>query len=259
MPQYTQAHHVADEISRWVNLGVDLPEDLEKALEVYETLRYVEVGHRPQFDLSTVTADNAEAKIRAYAEHLALAGDGNGFSMLEKAKKAAVDDAARRVANLAGGAVSSVIEQLTPAFEGHADAYAEAVSKLPTDITAESLVAGGADAVAVYGQAQQEAAHLNAVSNWAGSLTSLPFGGTHFDPVLTILHPESVLDLIKLDEVNLKQADPTVVPLNAVWVAAVRLGVPFGINTPRAATKLRKELEGQGRSQARPQNVTYSH
>ena len=259
MNTYTQPHHIADDVSRWTSLGVELPAELEEAIEVYETLKYTEVGHRPVFELTEVTTANAEKLIRAYADELVLSASNGGLSPLEKAKNAAVDSAARRVNTVAGQAVRSIIDQLTSRFENHVEAYAEAVLALPREITSESLVAAGPDAVALYGTAQQEAAHLNQIRNWVAGLNQLPGGGSRaHENVITILRPADSRELIELDKANVR-VDATLAALNPVWVAAVRLGVQFAINTPREAAERRKRLEKDMPDPLRQkhQNVAY--
>lgn len=257
MNTYTQPHHVADEVSRWTSLGVELPNELDKAIEVYEVLRYTEVGYRPVFDLSKVTTANAEKRIREYADELALSASGGGLSVLEKAKNEAVDAAARRVNVLARQAVPSIIEQLTPEFENHVEAYADAVLQLPNDITSEALLAAGPDAVGVYGEAQQEVGYLNRISSWSASTNSLPGGTVQHENVILILRPTDGLELIKLDEAAHVPASPALAALNPIWVAAVRRDVEFGINTPRQAADIRRRLELETKQQSRLQNVAF--
>jgi len=63
---------LADSVSRWTSLGVALPKPLAEAIDVFETLRYTEVGYHPAFSVEDVTPANAEAKIRELAEEFAL-------------------------------------------------------------------------------------------------------------------------------------------------------------------------------------------
>lgn len=235
---------IANNVSRWTGLGVRLPAELAEAITVFEALIYTEVGHQPVFDIAEVTATNAEDKLREFAEQLVLADvPGGGLSVLGKAKNVAVDAAARRVNALARVAVPEVIEQLTPEFNRHADAYTEAVSKLPEVLTAETLVAAGPDAVAAYGQAQQESQHLNGFSSWVFEASYLS-GVIPKDAevVLRILRPSTAMELVKLDEARYKQADSTLAALNPVFVTASRLGVEFGINQLQEAAQLRNDL-----------------
>jgi hypothetical protein len=237
---------VADNVSRWTGMGVKLPKDLTKAIEVYEAISWTEVGHVPVFDLAAVTPDNAEAKIREFADQLALSVPvtehrGVSVSVLEAAKRWAVNDAASAVYRLAGSAVPDVIAQLTPEFDKHAQAYVEAVSKLPEGITAESLVKAGPDAVAAFGAAQAEAAYLNKVSSWVAGTRELPGHTSDPNPTLRILRPNSALQLIKLDEAHHEQSN-TLRAIDPVLFTAARLGVEFGINTLREAAEIRSAL-----------------
>jgi hypothetical protein len=235
---------IANNVSRWTGLGVKLPSDLTDAITVFESLTYTEVGYQPVFNIAEVTTTNAEEKLREFAEQLVLADvPAGGLSVLDKAKNVAADAAARRVNALARVAVPEIIEQLTPEFDEHAEAYTEAVAKLPEDLTAETLVAAGPDAVAAYGQAQQEAKHLNRFSVWVFETAYLS-GVIQRDAevVLRILRPSTALELVKLDEAAHKQVDPSLVALDPVFFTAARLGVEFGINTLHEAAKLRADL-----------------
>lgn len=172
------------------------------------------MGHLPVFDLAAVTPANAEAKVREFADQLALslptaAQQGVSASVLEEAKRRAVNDAARAVYRLAGAAVPDVISQLTPEFDKHAAAYVDAVAKLPENITAETLVSAGADAVQAYAVAQTEAAYLNRIDLWVAETRNLPGHASDPDKALRILRPDSALQLIKLDEARLPQRNPT--------------------------------------------------
>lgn len=249
---------IADNVTRWTALGIKLPKDLARAIEVFEAVRYTEVGYAPVFNIENLTPANAEEMIRELAEHLALSAgqdNGAGLSALERAKKQAVDAAARKVNNLARAAVSDVIEQLTPEFDKHAAAYVEAVAKLPGvpiqgtsmtssyAITADTLVSAGAEAVTAYGDAQREAQYLNRISSWVFE-TSYLSGVIPKDAelVLRLLRPSTALELIKLDEAAYKQADSTLAAINPVLFTAARLGVKFGINTLREAAEIRSDL-----------------
>jgi hypothetical protein len=222
---------IADDVTRWTGLGVKLPKDLTKAIEVYEALRYTEVGYQPVFDIAAVTATNVEAKIREFADELALAETpAGGLSVLENAKKHAVNAAARNVVRYGREAVPEVIEQLTPEFDRRAEAYVTAVRKLPKDhdlaagrnsttTLAERLVAAGPEAVVSYQEAQREAQYLNMISSWVagtGSLSGSAPRETY--PAIRILRPATRLELIKLEEAHQKPAHPSVAVLNPVLV-----------------------------------------
>ncbi|HNM94305.1 MAG TPA: hypothetical protein PKM47_10170 [Mycobacterium sp.] len=109
---------IADMVARWPGLGIKLPKELATAVEVFEAVRYIEVGYAPVFKIEDVTAANADAKIRELAEQLLLAPEpGAGLSALERAKKTAVDAAARRLNNNAG----------PDAFAAYGEAQQEAI------------------------------------------------------------------------------------------------------------------------------------
>jgi hypothetical protein len=234
---------IANNVTRWTGLGVKLPKELAGAVELFETLTYTEVSYPAAFDIDGVTANNAEQKIREFADQLVMAETNGGLSPLEKAKKVAVDAAARRVNSQARLAIPDLIEQLTPGFDELAQAYVEAVSKLPEDLTADALVSAGAEAVTAYGDAQREARYLGGISSWVFE-TSYLSGviSRDVETVLRILRPATALDLIKLDDAAHKPANPVLAAINPVFFAAARLGVEFGIGTLLDAAELRTKL-----------------
>jgi hypothetical protein len=136
---------IAEQVAGWTGLGVKLPEELADAITVFEALKYTEVGHAP-VAIDTVTPKNAEDKIRELADQLVLSEvPGGGLSILQKARKQALEAAARVAQSMGVHAIADIIRQLTPEFDKHVEAYIEAVAKLPEDITAETLVSAGAD------------------------------------------------------------------------------------------------------------------
>jgi hypothetical protein len=150
----TTQSNLADGVSSWTNLGIKLPEELAEAVELFEVLRYVEVGRVPVFDTDGLTQANAEDRIRQFAQELALVSEPGSLGPLDRAKNAAVDAAARTVIGLARHFVPDAIEQLEPGFQEHAEAYRTAVANLPDVITADRLLAAGPAAVESYRAAQ---------------------------------------------------------------------------------------------------------
>jgi len=232
----------AQNVSSWTGLGIKLPKPLAAAVARFEAIHWTEVSHGYVPDISDLTTANAEAKIRELSEHILYTENYPGsLSPMGQAKKRLLDFAARDVLSQAGAAVPDAIKQLTPQFENHAEAYTEAVQRLPEELTAESLIAAGADAVIAYAAAQEHAAYLNRVSDWVGSTSVLPGHGYQVDPVLTILWPNlaqrSALDAAYA--LPSHRSNPTLDGVDRVLVAAVRNGVEFRINTLAEAAELR--------------------
>lgn len=251
---YATHINTADAVSRWTGLGVKLPEELSAAVEVFEAIRWVEVGHAVEFDLTDVTAANAEEKITAFASRLVPAlktgGDLNR-TPLEEAKSRMLTHAAREVVGKASAAVPVVIEQLQPEFAQHAAAYVAAVDLLPETIDSDSLVQAGVAAVTAYATAQTEATWLNTVSAWIAGTRDLPaHGGLGVEVVLRILRPTDAVQLAKLDAAQHKTVNQTLGVLDKVFYTAAREGIAFGINTLREAADLRSSLA------ITPQNVS---
>lgn len=235
---------IAESVSRWTALGITFDKPLTQAIELYETLRYIELEHQPIVSLDGLTAKNAEDRIHDLARQLAVsaAHSGGPRSPLQEAKAKYVEASARAVNRLAVQAIPDAVDQLTPGFIEHADAYADAVRRLPEELTSDSLVSAGAGAVEALGIAQQEAAHLRTIDGWIAN-TAFLSGTAPTEVVLRLVRPDSALELVKLDAAREKPANPMVRDLNPVWLAAARLGVRFGINTPREAVELRRSLQ----------------
>ncbi|GAA2556112.1 hypothetical protein [Mycolicibacterium diernhoferi] len=242
---------IANNVVSWVNLGVKLPDELAAAIEIFNTVRWVEVGHRPRFDLREVTTENAEEKIREFALEIAVAGDPHqlGPTGLDNAKKHALDAAARGVNSKALSAIPVIIETLTPLFDAHVEAYSEAVSQLPEDLTADRLVASGADTVTAYHEAKHRAAALGRFHDWAISAASVSMiHPANTEKVLTLVRPTNISQLARLDEAaHLLNVDPVFHAIGPVYHSAVKHEIPFAINTPRQASQLRTGLETSGK------------
>lgn len=238
---------IANNVVSWANLGVKLPDELTAAIEIFNTVRWVEVGHKPRFDLREVTAENAEEKIRQFALEIAVAGDPHqlGPTVLDNAKKHALDVAARNVNNQARGSIPAIIEALESSFNERAKAYTEAVSKLPADLTAEKLVAAGGGTVTAYQEAKQQAAALRRFHDWTISAAYVSMiHPANTEKVVTVLRPTNIAQLARLDEAaQLLNVDQVFGAINPVWYAAVKHEIPFAINGPQQAAALRVGLE----------------
>ncbi|EIC67164.1 hypothetical protein [Mycobacteroides abscessus] len=245
---------VATQISNWTSLNVKLPKQLTDALDKFELIRWTEAGYQPTLDISTITAENVEDKLRAYAQEIAV-GDLNpgALSPLQDAKARAMRISAHAVNNAARAAVPDIIKQLTPEFDKHAKAFVDAATKLPVKsayfggrevetLTSDDLVKGGPDAVGTYEKALEAAKYLHRVHTWVAYTSQLLGLVKDLDPVLLILRPESKLHLVKLDAATQANHSDIVRTLDPVLFTAARLGVPFGINTIREAADIRNGL-----------------
>lgn len=242
-----EPRRVAMQVAGWTNLGVELPKELTTALDRFDALRHVEIGNQPAFNVEAVTANNAESKIREFADalatHIPLDIGGAQISVLESAKASAVQDAAVAVNKAAAQAVPQIIEQLEPEFEEHAQAYSEAAVKLPDEVTSDVLVSAGTDALDSYVTAKAEAVHITRIGSWL-SQTAGVYGTLSTETFLHVLAPEYGSQLSKLDEVNASgRVDRTYHAIVPVYFTAARLGVPFRLNTHREAAQLRADLK----------------
>ncbi|WP_371053931.1 hypothetical protein [Rhodococcus gordoniae] len=244
----------AKAVSRWSNLGVKLPKELTTAIEVFEAILWVETGHAVEFDLTDITAANAEEKVVEFANRLVpalKAGDHPGRSPLDEAKHRMLEAAARDVLAKATAAVPVVIDRLTPEFDKHAAAYTAAVADLPDTVDPDSLVQAGPAALTAYGTAQAEAVWLNQVSSWVAGTRDLPgFTGHDVEVPLRILRPADAIQLAKLDAAQHANVNQTLGALNKVFYTAAREGIEFGINTLRECAEIRRSLA------ITPQNIS---
>jgi hypothetical protein len=240
---FTEPIESAAAISRWTDLGVTLPKDLVKAIEVYEAVRYTEIGYAPQFDIEKVTPKNAEAQIYELAEQISVREQNGGWAPLEAAKNRAMSAAAGQVNRAARLATPAIAGALLPEFDDHTDAYAAAVNELPDDLSAETLLAAGPEAVTAYQSAKAEAAELDRISLWVAS-AHYAFTGTNTgqESVIRVLQPVDTLQLLQLEQASKRQVDAVLAAINPVYYEAVKRGVPFGINTPHESRDIREEL-----------------
>lgn len=241
---------IADEIAGWTSMGVKLPKALDAAVQTFEAVRWIEVGHGFNLDTATITADNAEATIEALAQHIVFGENNPGrLSPKAEAKRRIVNMAALQVIREGKAAVSDIIEKLTPVLDRHVAAYKAAVDKLPysgmdlgyglvskptiDQLDFETLMEAGSEAVEAYADAKREAASLQRISYWARAAAQLPGQSGQSDPVLSILQPTQK-ELVSLEKELARKETLNNKVLNAldlVFLAAVELGVDFGINT----------------------------
>ncbi|WIM87710.1 hypothetical protein PT015_23245 [Candidatus Mycobacterium wuenschmannii] len=246
---YATPTHIAGNVADWPQLGVKLPKPLTAAIDILESLRWVEIGHQPVFDLSGITPENAERAIYDYAnELLPSLSQAEERPVLEVAKATAVDTAARAVLREASAAVPGIIEQLTPDFVRHAAAYVDAVSVLPEDLNDRSLIEAGPSALSAFGAAQDAARYLRAVAAWVQSVASLPGQQTEPDPALRgVLRPADGRQLSRLDEAHRANGNQTLEALDKVLFVAAREGVAFELTTLRESAVIRHEIIARNR------------
>ncbi|WP_305781162.1 hypothetical protein [Nocardia nova] len=246
---FTNPIDVASIVSRWTSLGVDLPKDLAKAIDLFDTVQWIETGHRPVLDVNEMTPANAEDTIRKYAAELALTREttdsvGSRSSALSDAKRGAVDLVARSLIRAAADAVDAIRTQVEPDFADATKAYADAAAKLPDNLTADVLVAAGGEVVDAYQAAKDAAARIQAFTAWLNTTNNLPgHAAARVDRVLSVFAPGTVAELAALDAAASKNADPAERAIDAVLLAGAREGIAWGLNTPAEAYSLRSNLE----------------
>ncbi|AIY44745.1 hypothetical protein [Mycolicibacterium fortuitum] len=245
MSYYSNAT-VADQVLRWnTKLSLDLPDELAEAIEVYRAIRKVPVNTQPTVTLSSVTTENAEAKVHELADELIrIEAVGAEFAATQRAKNRLSESAAGAVIRQAVAAIPNIVEQLQPQLDEHVRAYIEAVAALPEKLNSETLVSSGPAAVEAFAAAQRAAQQIDAISSWVANTSLLPGVGNP-EPVLRVLQPENYEQLYRLDEAHRESGSPGVGTslIGHVYLTAARLGVPFGINTLAECAELRRNLE----------------
>ncbi|ORB46971.1 hypothetical protein BST43_26380 [Mycobacteroides saopaulense] len=236
--------NTVDSITGWAGLGIRLSPELEKAVEVYETIRWTEVGHAFDIDIAKLAPADVESTIRDFAQHIITAWARQArLSPMGDAKLRMMSMSAAHIIKLSRQFAPEARDQLAVEFDTHAQAYTEAVQKLPEELTSESLIAAGPDAVSAYSAAQAEVEHLRQVRSWVSDIRGIPgLGVGDADLVLNVLRPSGIEQLHRLDAALHGNVDPVLGRIDPVFAAAVHEGVEFGINLPAESHRIRSEL-----------------
>jgi vacuolar-type H+-ATPase subunit E/Vma4 len=253
-PMYHYDYIAATRVSSWTSLGVKLPKPVADAIEVFDAIKFVEIGHAPAFDLESVTVANAEQAIHDFADQLApsLTVTSDHRSALAVAKQTAQGVAARKVLAEARAAVPEVVKQLTPEFDRAATRFAEAVAVLPDIITSEALVSGGPAVLAAYQEALEARVVIDKAAEWVSSLEQIPGLATESHPLLRVLRPTTLGQVYRLDDAREARVDNAHERLGKVYVEAARLSVEFSINSPREAVELNNSIRAKAQAPKQP-------
>ncbi|UPK65309.1 hypothetical protein MYP14_08335 [Rhodococcus pyridinivorans] len=237
---------IATKVSNdWGNLGVRLPKTLKEAIAVYDEVQYVEAPH-PYVDPKTITTDNVGDVVAQVTDDLVAA------EKHAEAKRRVREALARQVLNAAGAAVPTILEGIKPGFEAAVTKFAKAAERLPDDLSSDSLVKAGPDALVALGEAREAAAEIKQVESYLASLVQLPaYSVFGHHPALRIFAPESPEQLSVLTNArNNKRHDPLVRELGPILWHGIKAGVPTALNTPDESARIRDELEEKARAAA---------
>lgn len=213
-------------ISAW-KLPVALPKSLNDAIDVFTELRWTQ---RPNINIedSEITADN----VGQVVNDLAVAMAAEAQFVEARIKLSAV--LSRNVLWAATAAVPEIIESLKPEFGRAVAEYTDAVSELPDEINSNTLFEAGGLAFDAYHRASTSAATISKIAGWLTSLAQLPNLGTESaNPVLSVLSPTTREQWRQIERARNTAADQYFTAVNPLYVAAVRAGVPFEMNTPK--------------------------
>ncbi|UNQ40231.1 hypothetical protein MPC38_02905 [Prescottella equi] len=230
-------------VSDWTALGLQLPKPLADKLDTLEAVRYVET-EGPVTSTEKLTARNAEAKVAELAVELATA------AQMQAAKSRLVQSLSREIVHAASAAVPELIEQLQPRFDASTAKFTEAVSKLPEVLTSEAIVGtGDPEVLAAFTEAQRAAADIKAIEQFLASLAQLPKYTSKPIPALRVFRPETAGQARELNSayqaVNVSEM---VRGIGNHLIAGVRLGIPFGMNTPTEVEQMVHRLEAEAQA-----------
>ncbi|MDV6246881.1 hypothetical protein [Rhodococcus opacus] len=230
---------VAGNVSHWADLGLKLPAGLTKYSDLLEELKWSAQKPTPVIDVDKLNTKNLAATIETISAELAAA-EHHDDAVLRTRR-----ELARAIVREAGVFVPDALEQLRPRFDTEVARYTEAVSKLPTELTSDSLVKAGPDALAAFGVASEAAGFIAAVDHWLASLNNLPAtAGFQQEPVLRVTAPETMADLRKLEKAgNATKVDALVTQVGKVYLAAAQNGIKFQMNIPREAAQIRAGID----------------
>lgn len=228
----------ATNVDSWSNLGVDLPKELTEALAAFDAARYVEAP-APLVNADKLNAKNIGQTVQEVTDELVKA------EKHAEAVRMVRNSLARRVLREAGAAVPSILEDLTPRFDAAVAKFREAAAKLPQDLSSDSLVKAGPEALKAYGDAKEAAAVIAGIDAWVASLTQLPaYGGRRPFAPLRIFNPQSPAEFETLrkakDQTNV---DALVRDLGPVLLAGVRAGIDTEIHDPIEADRIEQGVQ----------------
>ena len=233
-------------ITTWTATGARLPKSLTAAFETFEVIRLAKVRHQPSFSLDGITAHNVEDRLATFAGELITSlplSSKSGavpVSVSTEAKIRAINLAAQAVIAEAGAAVPAVIESLEPSFRSAVASLTDAVAVLPEGLTADTLVSGGGAVLDSYHKALAAADEITALDMWLALLSKLPDHAEYSaKPVLRVLAPTNISDYFALAQA------PDQLRLRGAYVAAVRLGTEWKLQTPRESAALWSEINRQ--------------
>jgi hypothetical protein len=235
-------------VTDWPALGVKLPKPLADKLAVFDAVRYVETAHAVTVDTSAITTTNAEDAVAELAARMLPAQAEPGqCSALDQAKDGILHRLGFEILSAAAEALPEVIDQLRPGFERAVSSFVEAVKNLPEKLTSEALVAAGPSVLSEYQTAREAAQFIATMDSWLAGLNQLPiFAGLAASPALRVLSPSSRGELSKLITAhNSHKADAVEIELGTMYVAAVREGIEWSLNTPVDSAQIRERIESR--------------
>ncbi|MDJ0400884.1 hypothetical protein [Rhodococcus rhodochrous] len=229
----------------WTRLGVKLPKSLTTAITVYEEIRYV-AKPKPTINIDDLTVENLADTISQVTDNLVRA-DKHAEAVREVRNRLA-----SQVLREAGAAVPTVLEQFRDRFDAAVTKFAKAAERLPDDLSSDSLVKAGPDALVALGEAREAAAEIKQVESYLASLVQLPaYSVFGHHPALRIFAPESPEQLSVLTNArNNKRHDPLVRELGPILWHGIKAGVPTALNTPDESARIEQELKEQARAAA---------
>ncbi len=238
---------IARRIAEW-QIG-ELPKPLADAIALWEESRYA----MPPATTGTadgITTKNVSERIEELALALAVA-DKHG-----EASRRIGDALALKVVEAAADALPGIIKRLQPEFTAAAARYAEAVTQLPEQFTADDLLVAAPEISAAYNTAVDAARTLKGCENFLRSTADLPVHGGDPATPLLIVAAATRADLQALYDA--KAGTPAETKLVPQYRAAVARALPFRMATIAESDALRAEIDAQPVERKHPQFMRLS-
>ena len=212
-----------------------LPQPLADVVAAFEEVDYT-VPPAATLTTAGLTAKDIPAAVEKLAGAIAVRDS------FEEAKRQAKGDLADAVLLAASQAVPAIAKSLAPTFQTAVQTYRSAVNMLPEQISSEILVGSDPAVLAAFQNAVAAAAAIKAIDGWLASTFDLPeHGAFEHQPALRVLNPQTRAELTVL--LNAKAKSDIENQLNAVYLTAVREGIPFAMHTCHEAQALRDSID----------------
>lgn len=215
------------------------PKKIQELLAAQEKLEEAVHAPAPSND-GFLSADTLEAALNDHTMHTLCHGQER-----QRAINLARNTIERELKNQVNANLDKYLEQVKAIFEPAAEAYAEAVEKLPaTKFTAEGVLGFSKEQREAYHTAREAAGVISWAADWLWALLDLPgqsLGG--YSRWFLVCAPESVAGLTVLQLEADYAGEPAYGALLPPVLRAVREGAYLRVTTPAQAREDAEEQE----------------